>query len=259
VRSLRILLAEDNAANQLVATALLESAGHSVRVVLDGCQALAAHDEERFDLILMDVQMPHLDGLQATRQVRRRESGRQIYTPIIAVTAHAGKGDQDRFLAAGMDGCLTKPLVRRELAAVLTALFPAELSRPLPPMLPAQECSDGIDWSAVLARLEGNEVLLAEIIVLYVTEWPRLFAELRQALNSGELGAVAFKAHRLNGLVRNFGVGRAATLAAKIETLAHTGDGVAIRRAGNELQTACQELEREARGRRPARHLNVQA
>src|SRR5262249_61576303 len=114
-RPLRILLAEDNAANQLVATTLLESAGHSVRAVLDGRQALAAHAEERFDLILMDVQMPEVDGVQATREIRRREAGRQIRTPIIAVTAHVGKRDLDRLLAAGMDSRLAKPPGRRQL------------------------------------------------------------------------------------------------------------------------------------------------
>jgi PAS domain S-box-containing protein len=220
-RPLRILLAEDNAANQLVATALLESAGHSVRVVLDGRQALAAHAEERFDLILMDVQMPEVDGLQATREIRRREAGRQTHTPIIAVTAHAGKGDQDRFLAAGMDRCLIKPLARRELAEVLEALFPPEPSRAPLPAPPPQGGEDAVDWAAVLARLEGNEALLAEIIDLYVREWPQLFAELRQALNGGELGVAAFKAHRLNGLARNFGVGPAVTAAANVEALAN--------------------------------------
>jgi two-component system, sensor histidine kinase and response regulator len=168
-RPLRILLAEDNAANQLVATALLQSAGHSVRVVPDGRQALAAHAEERFDLILMDVQMPQVDGLQATREIRRREAGRQAHTPIIAVTAHAGKGDLDRFLAAGMDSCLTKPLARRELAGVLEALFPPEPSHaPLPPAPRSPEGGDDIDWAAALARLEGNEALLAAVIDLYV-------------------------------------------------------------------------------------------
>jgi PAS domain S-box-containing protein len=249
-RPLRILLAEDNTANQVVATALLESAGHSVRVVPDGRQALAAHAEERFDLILMDVQMPEVDGLQATREIRQREAGREKRTPIIAVTAHAGKGDQDRFLAAGMDGCLTKPLARRELAGVLEALVASERSRtPLPPAPPAQEGGDAIDWAAVLARLEGNEALLAEVIDLYVREWPRLFAELRQALDRGELRAVAFKAHRLNGLARNFG-GPAAAAAANVEVLANQGQREAIRRAGDQLQAACVQLEREVRERR---------
>jgi two-component system, sensor histidine kinase and response regulator len=249
-RPLRILLAEDNAANQVVATALLESAGHSVRVVLDGRQALAAHAEERFDLILMDVQMPEVDGLQATCEIRRREVGRQTRTPIVAVTAHAGKGDRDRFLAAGMDGCLTKPLARRDLAAVLEALVPSGRSQTLlAPAPPAPEGGDAIDWAAVLARLEGNEALLAEVIDLYVREWPRLFAELRQGLDRGELGTVAFKAHRLNGLTRNFG-GPAATAAANVEALANQGQGEAIRRAGDQLQAACVQLEREVGERR---------
>src|SRR5262249_10855927 len=246
----RILLAEANAANQLVATALLESAGHSVRVVLDGRQALAAHAEERFDLILMDVQMPEIDGLQATREIRQREAGEKTHTPIIAVTAHAGRGDLDRFLAAGMDGCLTKPLARRELAGVLAALSrPRPSSADLQPAPRLYEGGDGVDWAAVLARLEGNESLLAELIDLYVREWPQLFAELRQALNGGELGVVAFKAHRLNGLARNFGVGPATT-ATTFEALAKLGDREAIRRAEGELQAACVMLERQVCERR---------
>jgi PAS domain S-box-containing protein len=249
-RRLRILLAEDNPANQVVATALLESAGHSVRVVRDGRQALSAHAEERFDLILMDVQMPEVDGLQAAREIQRREAGREPRTPIIAVTAHAGKGDQDRFLAGGLDGCLTKPLARRALAGVLEALVPSERSRtPLPPAPPTQEGGDAIDWAAVLARLEGNEALLAEVIDLYVREWPRLFADLRQALDRGELGTVAFKAHRLNGLARSFG-GLAAAAAATVEALAKQGQREAIRRAGDQLQAACAQLERQVGERR---------
>src|SRR5262249_45786220 len=98
--------------------------------------------------------------------------------------------------------------------------------------------------------LEGNESLLAELIDLYVREWPQLFAELRQALNGGELGVVAFKAHRLNGLARNFGVGPAATTAAKFEALANLEDCEAIRRAEGELQAACVMLERQVCERR---------
>src|SRR5262249_15387359 len=160
-------------------------------------------------------------------------------TPIIAVTAHAGKGDLDRFLAAGMDSVLTKPLARRELTRVLEALFPPEPSQaPLPPAPCSQEGGEGIDWAGILARLEGKEALLAEVIDLYVKEWPQLFAELRQALSEGKLAVVAFKAHRLSGLARNFGIGPAATAAAKVEALANQGSRENIRRAGDELEAA---------------------
>jgi CheY-like chemotaxis protein len=250
-RFLRILLAEDNAANQLVATALLRSAGHSVRVVYDGRQALAAHAEERFDLILMDVQMPDVDGLQATREIRLREAGRQTHTPIIAVTAHVGKGDLDRFLAAGMDSCLTKPLTRRELGGVLEALFPPEPSHaPLPLAPRSQEGVDAIDWTEVLARLEGNDRLLAELIDLYVREWPQLVADLFDSLGKDRLDLVAFKAHRLNGLARTFGAGPAVNAAAKVEALAKLRDSEAISRTGDELQAACKMLERQVCERR---------
>src|SRR5262249_60548741 len=115
----------------------------------------------------MDGQMPQVDGLQATREIRQREAGRQIHTPIVAVTAHAGKGDLDRFLAAGMDGCLTKPLARRELAGVLEALSRPEPRKvPLPPAPRSQEGGDAIDWAEGLARLEGNEAMLTRLLDL---------------------------------------------------------------------------------------------
>src|SRR5262249_25590678 len=135
-------------------------------------------------------------------------------------------------------------------AGVLAELVPSGRPRtPLAPAPPAQEGGDAIDWAAVLARLEGNEALLAEVIDLYVREWPRLFAELRQALDRGELRTVAFKAHRLNGLTCNFG-GPAATAAANVEALANQGQGEAIRRAGDQMQAACVQLEREVGERR---------
>jgi PAS domain S-box-containing protein len=261
-RPLRILLAEDNAANQLVATAVLQGAGHSVRVVADGRQALAAHAEERFDLILMDVQMPQVDGLQATREIRRREAGGPARTPIVAVTAYAARADLDRFLAAGMDRCLTKPLARRELAAVLEALFPPLPCQAAPPPAPSPaEVGDAVDWAAVLARLEGNEGLLAEVIDLYVREWRPLFTALCRALDGNDFRAVAFKAHRLNGLARQFGVGPTVTAAANVEALANQSDRAALDRAANELHAAGARLEREVgarRSRREQSHRNGQ-
>jgi len=112
-------------------------------------------------------------------------------------------------------------------------------------LLRPQESGEGIDRAAVLARLEGNESLLADVIDLYVEEWPRLFAELRQALDGGELKIVAFKAHRLNGLARSFSAGRAASAAADVEALAKQGAGHAVRRACDGLQAAFAHLERD--------------
>jgi CheY-like chemotaxis protein len=119
---MRILLAEDNAVNQKVALRLLEREGHSVVVVGDGKQALMKFEEEPFDIILMDVQMPNMDGFEATAAIRRREKEIGGAIPILAVTAHAMKGDQERCLAAGMNGYITKPIRPNDLNEAIESL-----------------------------------------------------------------------------------------------------------------------------------------
>lgn len=113
--ALRVLLAEDNPVNRRVATLLLEKQGHSVTVVNDGSAALAALTGEEFDLILMDVQMPGMDGMQATASIRASEEITGNHIPIVALTAHAMAGDRARFLAGGMDGYIAKPIYPREM------------------------------------------------------------------------------------------------------------------------------------------------
>ena len=109
-RPLKILLAEDNLVNQKLATVLLERRGHQVVVVGNGAQALEALAQQTFDLILMDVEMPEMDGVEATSRIRELERVQGSHLPIIALTAHALKGDRERFIQAGMDDYLTKPL-----------------------------------------------------------------------------------------------------------------------------------------------------
>jgi signal transduction histidine kinase/CheY-like chemotaxis protein len=118
-RRLRILLAEDNAVNQKIACHVLEKQGHHVTVVADGCQALSALDQARFDVVLMDVQMPEMDGFETTGAIRARERGTGVHLPIIAMTAHAMKGDRERCIAAGMDSYISKPLAIKELIELL--------------------------------------------------------------------------------------------------------------------------------------------
>jgi CheY-like chemotaxis protein len=118
---LRVLVAEDNAVNQRLVVRLLEKRGHRIEVAANGREALAALRKASFDLVLMDVQMPEMDGFEATAAVRAREKseGAQTHQPIIALTAHAMKGDREKCLVAGMDGYLTKPIRVEELDELL--------------------------------------------------------------------------------------------------------------------------------------------
>ena len=118
-KQLRILLAEDNAINQKIACHVLEKQGHHVTVAADGCQALSALDQAHFDVVLMDVQMPEMDGFETTDAIRTRERGTGVHLPIIAMTAHAMKGDRERCIAAGMDSYISKPLGIKELIELL--------------------------------------------------------------------------------------------------------------------------------------------
>jgi CheY-like chemotaxis protein len=119
MRSLRILLAEDSSTNQRLAVGLLSKLGHATTVANNGQEAVAALEREPFDLVLMDVQMPEMDGYQATAVIRTRETGKHKHTPIVAMTAHAMKGDREECLAAGMDGYISKPIRMAELEQVI--------------------------------------------------------------------------------------------------------------------------------------------
>jgi len=124
-KPLDILVAEDNPVNQRVVKALLERRGHTVEVADNGAAALARADQRRFDIILMDVQMPEMDGMEATRLLRERDAQLGVHTPVVMLTAHAMQGDRERFLAAGADGYVTKPIQMAQLEAEIEAVLGA--------------------------------------------------------------------------------------------------------------------------------------
>jgi CheY-like chemotaxis protein len=127
-RRLHLLLAEDNVVNQRLAVRLLEKRGHTVVAVGNGQEALAALRQQRFDLVLMDVQMPEMDGLEATAAIREHEKQSGSHLPIIAMTAHAMQGDRERCLAAGMDDYVVKPMQATDLYAAIERLLPETLN-----------------------------------------------------------------------------------------------------------------------------------
>jgi len=129
VGALRILLAEDNRVNQMLAQRVLENQGYTVVVAKNGAEAVTAFANDRFDIVLMDVQMPRMDGMEATAAIREKEKNTGHRTPIIALTAHAMVGDRERFLGAGMDDYLAKPLKPGELIETIQRVIVARTPR----------------------------------------------------------------------------------------------------------------------------------
>jgi PAS domain S-box-containing protein len=228
---LRVLLAEDNPFNQRVGVLTLEGAGHSVRVAPNGREAVAAWEQEAFDVVLMDVQMPEMDGFEATAAIRAREREAGRRTPVIAVTAHAMKGDRERCLAAGMDGYVTKPIRAEELWRTIgECLGRAEGGKNegtsgSPFFLPPSSLQpDALDRRALLQRVGGDEGLLAELVPVFRDDSARLLEEIAQALALDDGRAVERAAHTLKGSVRFFGAAAAAEEALRLERMGRAND-----------------------------------
>ena len=218
---LRILLAEDHIINQELAVRLLTRDGHLVTVAGNGREALRLLGEQAFDVVLMDVEMPEVSGFEATALIRAREqeTGRRL--PIIAMTAHAMKGDRERCLAAGMDGYVAKPVRPEELRAALRGVRPRPAA---PPDHPAPAAGALLDRSAALAHVGGDPALLGELAGLFLADCPRLVAGLRGALAGGNAEGLRVAAHTLKGSLACFGAVPAARQAQQLEELARRGD-----------------------------------
>ena len=220
----RVLLAEDNAVNRQLAARLLEKNGYNVIVATNGLETVAAAKQECADLILMDIQMPEMDGLEATVAIREREKTTGKHVPIIAMTAHAMKGDRERCMAAGMDGYLTKPIQTQELLDALET----HLSRH-DPVFPAEEVAPAalepvFDAAAALERVGGDRELLSEIAGLFEGEYPQLLGALREAIARQDTPALERAAHTLKGAVGNFAASAAFAAAQELESIGRQGN-----------------------------------
>ena len=241
-RSLRVLVAEDNATNQKLVLALLKQQGHHVVVVGDGRLAVQAAASEPFDVILMDVQMPEMGGLEATAAIRARERSTGKHLPIIALTAHVMAGDREQCLAAGMDAFVAKPLRPAELFATLDHFFP-------PPDRPvaAHEPPPQVDGAALLAGVGGTPSLLAEVVRVFLADAPGMLERLRDAASARNGDALAAAAHAIKGSVGLFTDGEAFTSARRLEQIARAGDQSAIEAARADLEKAVAGLTVELR------------
>jgi two-component system, sensor histidine kinase and response regulator len=238
-RRLRVLLVEDNRVNRAVAVRLLERRGHTVTIARTGREALDLTRSRPFDVALMDLQMPEMGGLEATAAIRERERGTGKHLPIVAMTAHAMKGDRERCLLGGMDGYVAKPIRAEDLFETIDSVMKhpdAEAGGQRPPTAPsARPRGELFDREALLARLEGDTGLLAEIVELFHKTAPRLMRDVEKALAARDKSALERAAHSLKGMVANFGARAVLDAALRMEKLAQKGDVTGARAAWKPL------------------------
>jgi signal transduction histidine kinase/CheY-like chemotaxis protein/HPt (histidine-containing phosphotransfer) domain-containing protein len=221
-RAARVLVAEDNVVNQRVALGILERLGCRANVVGNGLEALKALETMPYDLVLMDVQMPEMDGLEATRQIRsQRSTVRNPKIPIIAITAHAMHEYRERCIAAGMDDFVIKPIQPGELAKAMARwITPARTTRPVQPREDKQETPLIFDRDEVLERLGGDEELLQEIAGVFLNDVPVQITSIEQAIAKGDSHQVEHQAHTLKGASGSFGAHTLQAAALAIEKAA---------------------------------------
>jgi PAS domain S-box-containing protein len=222
-RRLRILLGEDNLVNQKLVIRFLQKQGHAVIVGNNGREVLNLLDEQPFDLVLMDVQMPEMNGLDATLAIRQREATTGTHIPILAMTAYAMKGDKERCLAAGMDGYVSKPINQVELLTMIDAVVP---TRPGAGEAPDSEQSSipDLDLTAALAETEGDRTLLAELADLFLVECPKWLADIDRAIARGDHNSLQLAAHTLKGGLGVFAAKPAAEAAFQVEKMGREGN-----------------------------------
>ena len=254
---MKILLAEDGIANQKVAVGLLGTWGHDVTVAADGEQAVEHWQAEEFDVILMDIQMPILNGLDATKKIRELEQGTDRRTPIIAMTAHAMKGDRNRCLEVGMDDYLSKPVRRKELHRALNAFARHPSPTPDDPVndnanrdsdppgnngqSSAEDCPI-IDWPAAMANVADDKDLFNAVKESALDEIPALLPSLRTSIDEGKEEESQRLAHTIKGAARVIAAAKTMAVAERIEKAAERGDLETARGTLDELHRVIDEL-----------------
>ncbi len=243
-RRLRILLAEDNVVNQKLATRLLEKMGHSVSVAEDGKKALETMAQGIFDLVMMDVQMPVMDGFEATRIIRNQELGTGTHVPIVAMTAHAMKGDREECLQSGMDGYVSKPIDTQELYETIDNLF--SMTKGDEGQEPCTGPGEGITQREDLfERVAGDVSLLRELVELFMDDSLRLVDRIRQAVTRKDADDLEKAAHALKGSVLNFEAKTVADIAQALETMGRNRDLTQAQNVVAELEKQIEAMRAE--------------
>ena len=232
---LSVLVAEDNPVNALVIGRMLEHLGHRSEVVADGRLAFDALEAGGFDVVLMDVQMPEMDGLEASRAIRAREAGSGGHVTILALTANVGEGDERNCLEAGADGYLPKPIGIDALREALERI---------PGSSGAQAAHTAVDRSRLLAQLGGDDAAVTEVLARFDEEAPRMMAQIEDRAARGDAEGLARAAHRLRGALAWIAAEGGAEAASRVESVAHSGDRAGF---GGSVAALRRELDRVLR------------
>ncbi len=241
--ALHILLVEDNPVNRRLAQHVLEKEGYTVVAEDNGAAALKTLERKRFDLVLMDVQMPRMDGIETTTAIRNREKITGGYTPIVALTAHAMVGDRERCLKAGMDGYLIKPI---QPATLLEAIERLHLAGGRSKRAQAEKIV--LDRTTLLERVDGDMQLLGEITNLFLQQCEPLMASAREAMKTGNAGRFAYDIHTLRGMFRSLSATAAQEAAGKLEELDLVKNLEKVQAAYALLEQEAQALKAELGG-----------
>ncbi|MGP8283987.1 MAG: response regulator, partial [Desulfomonilaceae bacterium] len=221
-RFLKVLLAEDNVINQKLAATILQKVGHLVTIAENGKEVLRKIETSHFDVILMDVQMPEMDGFQATRAIREKEKITGGHTPIFAMTAHAMSGDREKCLAEGMDGYISKPINAQELLENIDRVV-SQREAASEGAFSNAEKGEIVNKALLIARVGGDVELLDELVDLFMKNSSRMLSAVEQAVHEGRAETIEKAAHSLKGSVGNFAADRAFQAAMKLETMGREG------------------------------------
>jgi CheY-like chemotaxis protein len=244
-RILNVLVAEDHPINQKLVMGILSERGHSFAIAGNGAEALQLLERQSFDVILMDGQMPEMDGYQATREIRRREQSTGKHIRIIAVTAHAMKQDRDMCLAAGMDDYVSKPVDPDELLERLEGGHENSIPR-FPEHATAgiekPTASKAFDLDSALKRARGKHALLKQLAEVFLQELPNALAEIHTAIAANDASWLERSAHRLKGAAINLSAEPVAHAAGKLEQFGRNKEFDQVREYVHDLQARALEL-----------------
>lgn len=250
VRPFRVLLAEDNPVNQMFAARVVEKQGHSVCVVANGRLAIDAVRHEAFDVVLMDIGMPVLDGLEAVRELRQLEKQTGCHLPVIAMTSNASDPDRDRYLAAGMDDLIGKPVQAADLAAVMARVLQVtprkciDIGTSCPVEAESVKMSS-CDLTAALRRVGGDLSFLQQLGLLFLDTVPQQLESLRTAMQAHDRKRIGDQSHSIKGSLRHFFAATAYDSAQQLELISMNGDEAVIEEIYEQLLNEVGRLRTE--------------